>query len=58
MSSGIQKAVADGLRYILGRVEEGAYGEGDDAFQGPDEDDALGQAFLDDLHDEVLDKME
>jgi len=58
MPSGIQKSVASGLRFLADKVEQGAYGEGDDAFQGPDEDDAVGQAFLDDLHDEVLDKME
>lgn len=53
---GIQKAVHEGLRYLTGKVADGAYGEDDDAFQS--EDDAVAQAFLDDLHDHVIDKME
>ncbi len=53
---GIQKAVALGLKYLADRVENGVYGEGDDAFGG--EDDCDGQAFLSDMHDEVIDKME
>ncbi len=53
---GIQKTVALGLRWIADEVERGKYGEGDDAFAG--EDDCDGQAFLSDMHDEVIDKMQ
>ncbi len=53
---GIQKTVALGLKYLAQRVEDGAYGEGDEAFGGVD--DCVGQAFLSDMHDEVIDKME
>ena len=52
--NGIQKTVSDGLRYLSTKVADGAYGEGDEAFQ----DEDVAQAFLDDMHDEVLDKME
>ncbi len=51
---GIQKTVNDGLRYLATKVAEGAYGEGDEAFQ----DDDLAQAFLNDIHDHVLDPMD
>ena len=50
---GIQKTVCLGLRNLARKVEEGLYGQGDDF---SDEDSQ--QAFLDDLHDEVIDKME
>ncbi len=57
---GIQKTVALGLRNLARKVEEGRYGEGDDAFgAGADDDyhpDAA--AFLDDIREEVLDVME
>ena len=53
---GIQKTVAEGLRYLTNKVEEGLYGEGDNAFQG--DDDSQAEAFLSDLHDYVIDKME
>lgn len=53
MSSGIQKKVADGLRYLATRVEEGYYGEGDEAFQSDLEMDA----FQEDL-DEIIDETE
>lgn len=56
MTDGIQETVRQGLVYLAGKVAEGAYGEGDDAFGG--EDDELGQAFLEDMHDHVIDKME
>ena len=51
---GIQKTVNEGLVYLATKVHDGAYGKGDEAFQ--DEDAA--QAFLDDMHDNVIDKME
>lgn len=51
---GIQKTVSNGLRYLATKVADGAYGEGDDAFR----DEDIAEAFLSDLHDEVLDKME
>lgn len=54
MISGVQKTVHSGLIYLATKVAEGAYGEGDEAFQ----DEGLAQVFLDDMHDEVLDKME
>lgn len=50
---GIQKTVVLGLRYLAQKVEDGAYGIDDDAF-----DDGSDQAFLDDLSDNVTDKME
>ncbi len=56
--NGIQKTVALGLRYLAQKVEDGAYGEGDDAFDDDDDRGGAAQAFLDDFHDEVLDKME
>ncbi len=52
--NGIQKTVSDGLRYLATKVADGAYGKGDDAFQ----DEGLAEAFLSDMHDEVLDKMD
>ncbi len=57
MSTGIQESVRLGLLIMANNVEDGKYGEGDDAFKG-DNDDELGHKFLSDLHDEVLDKME
>jgi hypothetical protein len=51
---GIQKTVHEGLKYLATKVAEGAYGQDDEAFQ----DEIVAQAFLDDMHDEVLDKME
>ncbi len=54
MISGIQKTVNNGLRYLAEKVADGAYGEGDEAFQ----DEDVAQAFLNDIHDNVLDKME
>lgn len=50
--NGIQKTVSDGLTYLATKVADGAYGDGDDAF-----DDTTKEAFLDDLCDNVLDKM-
>lgn len=54
--TGIQETVALGLEILARRVREGKYGECDEAFQG--EDDCDGLAFLSDMHDEVIDKME
>lgn len=51
----LQKEVCSGLRYLAQRVEDGAYGKGDDAFCGPTGEDAIGLAFLEDLHDHVID---
>lgn len=51
---GIQKTVSQGLRYMANKVEEGAYGEGDDAF----EDELAKDAFLEDLEDNVISKTE
>lgn len=51
---GIQKTVRLGLKYLATKVADGAYGEDDDAFQ----DDAVVEAFLEDLQDEVLGKMQ
>lgn len=50
---GIQESVALGLRNLARKVEEGLYGKGDNAFE-----DCAAQAFLDDMHDEVIDMME
>ena len=55
---GIQKTVALGLRNLARRVEEGAYGDGDEAFDDDDGEGGVAQAFLDDLTDEVISKME
>ncbi len=55
---GIQKTVALGLQYLAQKIEDGAYGEGDDAFNDDGGEGGVAQAFLDDLHDEVIDKME
>ena len=54
--SGIQETVALGLELLARRVREGRYGEGDYAFQGKNDCDGL--VFLEDMHDEVLDKIE
>ncbi len=54
---GIQKSVALGLKYLAQKVEDGAYGKDDNAFDD-DENGGYAQAFLNDLHDEVIDKME
>ena len=51
---GIQKTVNLGLIYLAGKVANGAYGNDDDAF----EDDSVREAFLEDLQDEVLSKMD
>lgn len=51
MSSGIQKTVSDGLRYLANKVEEGAYGTDDEAFQN----DYDREAFMADL-EEVIGK--
>lgn len=53
MMNGIQETVNKGLIYLATKVADGAYGHGDDVF----EDDAVTEAFLEDLQDEVLDKM-
>ena len=50
---GIQKTVSVGLIYLATKVADGAYGDGDNAFQ----DETVESAFLDDLQDEVIDKM-
>lgn len=52
--SGIQQTVSNGLKYLATKVANGAYGEGDEAFQ----DDSQKDAFLEDLEDEVLGKLE
>lgn len=52
---GIQKSVHDGLLRLAEKVKNGKYGLGDDTFAG--EDDELGQSFLSDMHDEVIDYM-
>ncbi len=52
----VQKTVALGLRYLAQKVEDGKYGINDAAFGG--DEDKLAQAFLDDMHDDVLSKME
>ena len=49
---GIQKTVSLGLRYLATKVEDGTYGNDDDAFG----DDIVREAFLEDLEDEVIDK--
>ncbi len=54
---GIQKTVALGLRNIARKVEEGLYGSNDDAFDDDAGDGGDAQAFLDALHDEVIDVM-
>lgn len=51
---GIQKAVSLGLKYLANNVVEGRYGKDDDAFQ----DIAEREAFLEDLEDEVIGKMD
>lgn len=51
---GIQKTVSDGLRYLATKVAEGAYGEDDEAFQ----DEDIVEAFLEDLSDNVTDKLD
>ena len=51
---GIQKTVSLGLQYLANKVAEGAYGNDDEAF----ENDLVREAFLEDLQDEVLDKMD
>lgn len=50
---GIQKTVYLGLIHLANKVAGGAYGEDDGAFS-----ESAGEAFLEDLEDEVLDKME
>ena len=51
---GIQKTVNSGLIYLANKVADGAYGEDDDAFQN----DTDREAFLEDLEDEVVGKMD
>lgn len=51
---GIQETVVLGLQNMARKVDEGLYGEDDDAFNTEDS----WKAFLDDLQDEVLMKME
>ena len=51
---GIQKTVHMGLIDLAGKVADGAYGDNDDAFQ----DDSVRAAFLEDLSDNVTDKMD
>lgn len=59
--NGIQKTVYDGLQYLATKIADGFYGEGDEALQ-QDDDASAGcsnrDAFLDDLQDEVIDKMD
>ena len=55
---GIQKTVCLGLRYLAQRVEDGAYGHNDEAFDDGGGEGSEAQAFLDDLTDEVISKME
>ena len=55
-TDGIQKTVVLGLRELADKVETGTYGKDDDAFTG--DEDELGHAFLSDMHDLVIDKME
>ena len=55
---GLQKTVCLGLKYLAQKVEDGAYGEDDDAFDDDDGEGGVAQAFLDDMHDYVIDKME
>ncbi len=55
---GLQKTVAEGLRRLAQKVEDGVYGKDDDAFQDNDNDDKLANAFLSDMHDFVIDMME
>ncbi len=52
--NGIQETVRLGLINLAGKVDEGRYGENDDAFN----DDSSQAAFLSDLEDEVINKME
>lgn len=52
--NGIQKTVSLGLQYLTTKVTDGAYGDDDDAFQ----DDLVREAFLEDLQDEVISKMD
>ncbi len=50
---GKQKTVNMGLRYLATKVADGAYGDDDAAF----EDAIVEAAFLEDLEDEVISKM-
>jgi len=50
---GIQLTVYEGLRFLANRVKDGHYGKDDHAF----EDDSRA-VFIEDVNDEVLDKME
>lgn len=51
---GIQKTVAMGLRFLADKVELGRYGTDDNIFN----DDASWDAFINDVQDDVFDKME
>ena len=55
---GTQKTVCLGLRYLAQKVEDGAYGIDDNAFDDDGGEGGVAQTFLDDLHDEIIDKME
>ena len=51
---GIQKTVHSGLLYLATKVAEEAYGKDDEAFENATSE----EAFLEDLQDEVIGKME
>lgn len=51
--NGIQETVRLGLINLARKVNEGLYGENDNAF-----DDSAYDAFLEDLEDEVIAKLE
>lgn len=55
---GIQKTICLGLRYLAQKVEDGAYGIDDNAFDDDNDAGGAAQAFLDDMHDNIIDKME
>lgn len=57
--NGIQKTVHIGLMNLASNLKNGKYGIDDEAFAVDDEDSSkcLAQLFLNDIHDEVLDKM-
>ncbi len=55
---GIQETVALGLRVLAQKVEDGNYGRGDDAFDDDNDQGGAAQVFLNDIHDEVLEKMQ
>ena len=55
---GIQKTVYLGLDVLATNVREGLYGKDDDAFADDEDDGGTAQAFLNDMHDEVISKMQ